>query len=747
MHTDIQANAKRIPGELNTVGGGTLEMLATEGDANSGPARFTLLANTGRPMELTGFMDPVIIDLAGASFDKGTTPVLADHDISRRIGHSTEQIIVPAGGTATLNGKQITGPVIAAVGVASSTMGIAKGFVDDARNGFPFQVSVGARIVKGRFIAEGETVQVNGNTYKGPLILSTKTLIRELSVTVLGADNKTSAKLAASEKAGATGMDFEAFVKSLGLDPTAINDDQRTKLENHHKAHLKATASPASPPVNPPADDDDDARMAKRREIEAAEVVRVDGIRAAATNYSGIQGKVKLDDGKELTLSELQAHAIKEGWDTNRMELVCLRAERNQGTVPVGSKGFIVPNRDIKADALQASILRYYGMPNRAKNPITGREYGLEVDFKPEVLEASHGKEYRFGGGIESLLMMQIHAAGKGYHSTDRHSSDFWATAVDAYNAIRASGFSTLNIPNVLENVMHKAAVMSFEAVETVWRFFCGRRTLNDFRAHNLYRLTTDGRYRQVAQDGELKHISLTDEKKSLSADTFGAMITIDRKTRRNDDLGVVIDQARGIGTLGAQRVEESFFVLLLANPGSFFAAGNDNLLTGAGSALDVDSLEDARELFRNQTKNGLPVGVSPRRLLLPTTLETTGNRLWAEERLAATGDTDALVFFNNPHKGLYRPYVSGYINNTDITDQDFAAISGQSDTQWYLFADPDSPQGAAVYIGFLDGRDQPFFDEAETQFNVPGGLQFRSYFDWGVAMGFEEMAVKSAGA
>jgi hypothetical protein len=199
---------------------------------------------------------------------------------------------------------------------------------------------------------------------------------------------------------------------------------------------------------------------------------------------------------------------------------------------------------------------------------------------------------------------------------------------------------------------------------------------------------------------------------------------------------------------LGGQRIEESVFVLLLSNPGSFYDAGNGNLLTGGASVLGVDSLTTARTSFRNQvSSNGKPVGISPRVLLVPTTLETMANSLWSVDRLDATGGTDDTVFTNNPHKGLYRPYISPYLNNTNITDQDGKAIAGQSDTQWYLFADPSSPLGASIVIGFVDGRNTPYFDESETSFNVPGGMQFRGYMDWGVAMHATELSIKSDGA
>jgi hypothetical protein len=383
----------------------------------------------------------------------------------------------------------------------------------------------------------------------------------------------------------------------------------------------------------------------------------------------------------------------------------------------------------------------------RATNPRNGIEYGLETMYKPEILERSHQPQYAIGNSIQALFDLQIKAAGDYYSGNDRKSKEFFNQTVKSWHKIRAAGVSGLSIANVLENVMNKSALAAFQAVESVWSFICGRRPLNDFKPHSTYRLNWDGSFKKVGADGELKHISMTDEKQTVQADTYGAIVRIDYQTFKNDDLGMVTAQAQALGSLANFRIEESVFVLLLANTGNFFHSNNNNLLTGAGSALSLTSLDSARVLFRNQTINGKPLMVSPRILLVGTLLETTAEHLYMEERLAATGDTDALVFVRNPHKGLYRPYVSPYINNTDIKDQDGGTISGQSDTHWWLFGDPNSPFGSALVIGFVDGREVPFFDEAETEFTMPQGMQFRSYLHWGVAFGTAQAGVQSDGA
>ena len=123
-----------LPGDLRL--SATLDIHSKEGQAKH--PTFSLVANTGKPMHLGGFFYPILLDLSGASFDKKKTPVIMDHDVAKRVGHTTNQVIDEKG--------------IRAEGVVSSSMQIAKGFVADAKKGFPFQTSVGATIEEGEFI-------------------------------------------------------------------------------------------------------------------------------------------------------------------------------------------------------------------------------------------------------------------------------------------------------------------------------------------------------------------------------------------------------------------------------------------------------------------------------------------------------------------------------------------------------------------------------------------------------------------
>lgn len=724
------------------------------------------MANTGKPMNLTGFSDPVVIDMKGAYYNKDRSPIIADHDTALRIGHTTNQIILQDGEAGTINGKRVRGPLIAAEGVRSSKSGVARAIVSDLKNGFPFQVSVGAQIMKGYLVESGEKVEVNGRTWKGPLIVSSKTKLEELTVTVLGADSDTLTQIAAKSLRKESPVTFQEYLASLHLKASSLSPKQRSALLAQHRkmvleaknkkatktkvrAKTRTEPEPEPEPLRKKVKakekvlagggaDDDLKDYRTKRTLEAK---RIDGIEDTFKEFTGKIKGVRYN-GKKLKLETFKAKAIESGMDEKEFELVIRRSDYPVQTGPsIHSK-----TRDVEGKALECSILRRsMVIPNSDTNIKSKRKFGIETMYTEEVLEASEGKQYVVDG-IADLFDLQIRAAG--YTPTSRNKDDLFRQMHDVYHTkIKAASFSTLNVVQVLENVMNKSALAGFEFSQGIWSRLCAKRSMNDFKPHYLYRMDWNGSYKKVAADGELKHVSMFDTKKSITADTYGAMISIDRKTRINDDLGMIVTHARGLGVLGGQRIEESVFVMLLSNPGSFFATGNGNLLTGSGSPLSLAALTTARQAWRNQVINGKPINNGPTMLLTGTTLETLAGKIYKQQKLAATGDTDDRIFVDNEFAGLYEPLVSGYLDNTAILDQDGNAITGQSATQWYLLTPPGLPQGSAMVIGFLNGKETPYFDEAETQFNTPDGIQFRSYLDWGTAMHIEQLAYKSAGA
>ncbi|HUU35279.1 MAG TPA: Mu-like prophage major head subunit gpT family protein, partial [Vicinamibacterales bacterium] len=228
--------------------------------------------------------------------------------------------------------------------------------------------------------------------------------------------------------------------------------------------------------------------------------------------------------------------------------------------------------------------------------------------------------------------------------------------------------------------------------------------------------------YDEVGPDGELKHGELGEESYQNQARTYGKMFSLTRTDLINDDLGALTGVPRRIGRGGALKLNKVFWTRFLDNA-TFFTALRGNYAEGAATALTIDGLTAAELLFLEQKDTeGSPLGVAPRLLLVPPALLVRGTQLMQATELR---DTTANTKYptNNPHAGKFGVVQSAYLSNT--------TLAGASSKAWYLLADPnDMP---VTEVAFLNGQQTPIVERADADFNVLG-IQFRGYFDFGVA-------------
>jgi phage head maturation protease len=158
------------------------------------PATFSALAYSGEPMQLKGFAYPVIVDLATFKASKQNLPVLKNHDENRIVGHTDSLTVGPEGITAT--------------GVVSGTGADASEVVENHKRGFTWQLSIGAQKFVREFLPPNKTAVVNGRTVTGPMIVARNTELSEISFVPSGADNNTSAAIAAKDSGMGTEQDL-----------------------------------------------------------------------------------------------------------------------------------------------------------------------------------------------------------------------------------------------------------------------------------------------------------------------------------------------------------------------------------------------------------------------------------------------------------------------------------------------------------------------------------------------------------
>jgi hypothetical protein len=237
----IQAAAPAAAALLQLTGDVKIE--AAAGGDRPGPRRFDIVAYTGGKLFLANFDHPVVVDLEGVSGTHKSRPIFKDHNKALVVGH-TDRI--------GNDGRQLT-----ASGVVSGTGPAAKEVVANNDNGFPWQASIGARPTNTEFVTAGRQVNVNGQTFEGPVIVARRTRLNEISFVALGADDDTSARIAANAAEGAP-MTFEQWLASKEIAADGLSDAVKKVLRAQYDAEIKATADD-----DDGADDPDDGKKGK----------------------------------------------------------------------------------------------------------------------------------------------------------------------------------------------------------------------------------------------------------------------------------------------------------------------------------------------------------------------------------------------------------------------------------------------------------------------------------------------------
>ncbi len=650
--------------------------------------RFTMVAYTGGPMRVGEWRYPVVVDLAGLAIPSQSRPIRFGHDITAGVGH-TDAIRVQ-------DGRLI------AAGIVSRDTAAAREIVASAKNGFPWQASIGASVEQFEFVRESQSVLVNGREFTGPINVVRKATLGEISFVDLGADGNTSASVAASakEKEIMDGNDKSKQDKTVqdgtGKDAATVTAQATAGKEAGAPAVQASATTTALPDTGVAADP-----VAELRDRMVAEQERI----AAVQKVCGDKH------------ADIAAKAIREKWDVNKTEVAVLRADRPPAP----------PDNRPQRPAVTGAVLE-------AACLLTGGVRGDDLldSFGEQAVEAA---DKRFRGGITLQELLLEAAWANGYDGRNfRDARSVLRFAFGHAENLQAAGLSTIDIGGILSNVANKFLLEGFFSVERVWRNICAVRNVSDFKTVTSYRLIGRDQYEIVAPGGELKHGTLGNESYTNKADTYGLLLAIDRRDIINDDLGAITTVPRKLGRGSGLKINDVFWSIFMNNA-AFFTAGNKNYLTGADTALTIDGLSKAEKAFMDQVdSDGKPIGIMPAVMLVPTALSAMATMLYKSLEIR---DTTASTKYPvaNPHQNKFRAEVSRYLSNSSYT--------GNSDKAWYLLADPtDLP---VIEVAFLNGQESPTIETADADFGTLG-VVMRGYHDFGVNLQDPRGGCKSKG-
>jgi hypothetical protein len=401
---------------------------------------------------------------------------------------------------------------------------------------------------------------------------------------------------------------------------------------------------------------------------------------------------------------EISAQAVKDGWTPERTETAVLKAElaaekkRNERPKVPGING--MAEKQVTPEIVAASVSMRAGLKNAEK------AFGAETCEKASDLRIH---------SLTDLVRVACAMAGKSLDHSRHETREFLQAA-----------FSTRDIANVLSNVANKFISEGYGVVEQTWRLVAAVRSVVDFKANTGVRLVMDSLLQNMGPGGEIEHGKLSDETRTVQADTKALMLGVTRKDIINDDLGVLTDVPRRLGYAAARTFNADFWSAFetFAEGASFSAsAPYANETTGA---LTIATLSAAEQLFLAQTDaDGNPIGGELTTLLTGTTAYTPAREIFVSTLVTNGANTKQPA--SNIYVNRFAPAFSRYLKAAP----------------WYLVS---NPMGMPLMVAsFLNGRQEPFVETADADFNTLG-VQMRCYYDYGADSGEWRAAVRSTG-
>lgn len=508
-----------------------------------------------------------------------------------------------------------------------------------------------------------------------------------------GAEIKEIQEVAAGEIVTVNGREFtgpltviskailrEVSVVAIGADAdTSLRVAAGLNISNKGERMNKNNApAPAVPAAAPAADD------AAVKAAVTAERNRVASVRAALKEFPHMIDK-----------------AIEAGWSEEYCRDIAANAKAAVAGLP--QSGLNIINKEKPAatkEVIEAALCLRAGIP----------ENTIEKDLGVEALEAAYPLR---GMSLKEALLAACQLRNI-------------PTGVTMDRDVIRAGMADTDLPGIMSNVANKAMLKEFSAYESIAQRICADGDLADYKESQRIRLSDIGNLEEVALGGTVKESDVKDEVAVNQAKRYAKLFWLDEMIVVNDDLQAFLKLPKLFGARAIRLIDQVFHKRLMQNPEfngtALFHADRKNLLTGTDYAFGIEGLKAARKLFLNQKDtDGEPIAVTPKYLLVPTTLESEAQEL-VLSALQITGEAKTKGATNIVSKWGMEVVTSPYLENEKY--------EGNSSTGYYLFADPAMTD--TFEIGYLQGRKTPTVEMGAfdmTHF----GIAYRTRFDFGI--------------
>lgn len=294
------------------------------------------------------------------------------------------------------------------------------------------------------------------------------------------------------------------------------------------------------------------------------------------------------------------------------------------------------------------------------------------------------------------------------------------------------AAISTQGLSGVLSKCGDALLLEALGNYERRWAPFFKISSLNDFRKSPRYRIDSTFAFQEVQEGENLPHGNQDAYAWELQAKTYGRQYTLSYQSIVNGEaVGAYADIMQQVA-YGAEEALNRTCWGLVMNPGKavdgqdFYGAVHKNILTATDPTPTAVTLQNAIKAFTVRSKKGgESVAVTPKFLVVPPALEFAARTLVSSASLNNG---------SNVYTGTYNPF-ENLFNVISAPQLQFSEMTGNSDSTWYLFADP--AQCAAFEIGFLHGQQTPTvrsndYEIGRLGLNIDGFISFGAIAeDW----------------
>ncbi len=635
----------------------------------NGLAKLSFEGYSGAPVDLSdyGLQHPMIYDLSGIRF-KNKIPILAEHRYP--IGHTTN---------ITKTENSLSGE-----GLASYPGEARDQIIEALNNDFPFEASMGLRANRSSItlLAEKEKKTINGRTVEGPMYVANSSVLREMTITLMGRDSNTEFTTKNSE------------VVSLlnSMDPQETNTPAPTT-----PAPTSAPAAPAAPAATPINNTAPTTTLVAPSNKDLFKLAKL------SMAYPAHANKIEkmYDEGKSATEIE---NSIK-------LELY----ENSLPKMP-----------DIKNSA------------QKAQQEITIR-FALSAGVSPETLD-KHGydkklienadSDYKWSF-VESLVNIANASGGRytGFSDVETMCKFIKNNCNNSLQFNNTGGFSTFDMPNLFQRVTDFMLEERWALSAPFALSVCEEDSNKDFRKKQQVRPGGGELWEEISNEGKLPHAQFGEESKYESdLKTIGQVVSFDRKTIVNDDMGVIsrLLAAMVEGAIYNPDVQLGKLMLAQEAASGTFWVNADNSRTGL--ALSRANLSTAylavQDYIETRGTKSINQMLNDRwTLITGPTLEETAWDILKQDRIV--NDTTANTKTGDKNFWFGKMDYAKFLqmsNSSLLGSGTFVAT-----TSWVLW--PSSKKASPYTINFLRGKKRPTIESID----LPGdmlGMGVRGYWD-----------------